>query len=51
MKLLVLGAAGMLGHRICRLLGEQFEIWGTFHDYGITYEHYVFYLQNVRLLE
>ena len=33
MRLLVLGAAGMLGHRVCRLLGERFEIWGTFHDH------------------
>lgn len=40
MKLLVLGAAGMLGHRICRLLGDRFEIWGTFHDHGANQERY-----------
>lgn len=40
MKLLVLGAAGMLGHRICYLLGERFEIWGTFHDHGASQERH-----------
>lgn len=36
MRLLVLGAAGMLGHRICRLLADQFEIWGTFHEHSAS---------------
>ncbi len=35
MRLLVLGAAGMLGHRICQLLAERFEIWGTFHEHSV----------------
>jgi dTDP-4-dehydrorhamnose reductase len=40
MRLLVLGAAGMLGHSVCHLLRERFEIWGTFHDHDIDDEHY-----------
>jgi len=40
MRLLVLGAAGMLGHRICRLLIERFEIWGTFHNHDMDYRRY-----------
>lgn len=30
MRLLVLGAGGMLGHQLCRTLNDRFEIWGTF---------------------
>jgi dTDP-4-dehydrorhamnose reductase len=30
MRLLVLGAGGMLGHQLCRTLNGRFEIWGTF---------------------
>ncbi len=40
MRLLVLGAAGMLGHRICQLLGERFEIYGTFHNHRTNDEQY-----------
>jgi dTDP-4-dehydrorhamnose reductase len=29
MKILVLGVLGMLGHQLCRTLGDRFEIWGT----------------------
>ncbi len=29
MKILVLGAAGMLGHRLCRLLVDRVDVWGT----------------------
>lgn len=29
MKVLVLGARGMLGHMVCRVLGEDHEVWGT----------------------
>ncbi len=29
MKTLVLGANGMLGHQLCRLLSERMDIWGT----------------------
>lgn len=40
MKLLVLGAAGMLGHRLCRLLTDRFELWGTFRRSAADYEHF-----------
>lgn len=29
MKILVLGSTGMLGHQLCRILADRFEIWGT----------------------
>jgi dTDP-4-dehydrorhamnose reductase len=29
MKALVLGAMGMLGHKLCQVLSERFETWGT----------------------
>lgn len=29
MKILVLGAGGMLGHQLCRTLGNRFEIWAA----------------------
>lgn len=29
MRVLILGAGGMLGHQLCRTLGDQFEFWGT----------------------
>ena len=32
MRVLVLGGEGMLGHRVCRRLGERFEIWATYRD-------------------
>jgi dTDP-4-dehydrorhamnose reductase len=40
MRLLILGAAGMLGHRMCRLLSDRFEIWGTFHGSPSEYSRY-----------
>jgi dTDP-4-dehydrorhamnose reductase len=40
MKLLILGAAGMLGHRMCRLLADRFEIWGTFHTNASSYARF-----------
>ena len=46
MRLLVLDAAGMLGHRICRLLGERFEVWGTFRGEPREFEHYNFISQK-----
>jgi dTDP-4-dehydrorhamnose reductase len=41
MRLLILGAAGMLGHRICRLLVDRFEVWGTFHEPGSNERHHI----------
>ena len=29
MRVLVLGGAGMLGHKLCQVLGERFETWTT----------------------
>lgn len=29
MKILILGAGGMLGHKLCRVLGDRFEVWAT----------------------
>jgi dTDP-4-dehydrorhamnose reductase len=29
MRILILGATGMLGHRLCQLLSERLEIWAT----------------------
>lgn len=28
-RILVYGASGMLGHKLCQVLSEQFEVWGT----------------------
>jgi dTDP-4-dehydrorhamnose reductase len=39
MRILILGASGMLGHRLCRLMADRFEIWGTFH-HAIDYDRY-----------
>jgi dTDP-4-dehydrorhamnose reductase len=30
MRVLVLGGAGMLGHKLCQILGTQFETYATF---------------------
>jgi len=30
MRVLVLGAAGMLGHKVCQVSGKSFEVFGTF---------------------
>lgn len=32
MKILVLGSTGMLGHQLCRILADRFEIWGTVRE-------------------
>jgi len=40
MRILILGAAGMLGHRLCSLLTDRFEVWGTFHSDGRGDERY-----------
>lgn len=29
MKVLILGAKGMLGHQLCRVLADRMEVWGT----------------------
>jgi len=40
MKILVLGAAGMLGHRLCQTLSDRFETWGTFRGDPAKHAHY-----------
>src|SRR5215212_5432439 len=40
MKLLVLGASGMLGHQLCRTLRDRFEIWGTLRGVSQEFEHF-----------
>ena len=41
--MLVLGAAGMLGHKLCQVSGEAFDVYGTFRNTvpsaGSVYEH------------
>jgi dTDP-4-dehydrorhamnose reductase len=32
MQILILGAGGMLGHKLCRVLAERMEVWGTVHN-------------------
>ena len=32
MRVLVLGGEGMLGHQVCRRLGERFEVWATYRE-------------------
>ena len=29
MRILILGATGMLGHRLCQLLSEHTDVWAT----------------------
>lgn len=37
MKLLILGATGMLGHRMCRVLSNRFEVWATLRQDAADY--------------
>lgn len=32
MKVLILGARGMLGHQLCRILSDRMEVWGTIRE-------------------
>lgn len=32
MKVLILGAKGMLGHQLCRILADRMEVWGTVRE-------------------
>ncbi len=40
MRILILGASGMLGHRLCHLLADRFEVWGTFRGYDMDLGRY-----------
>jgi len=46
MKLLILGAAGMLGHQLCRTLNDRFEIWGTFRGDPLEFKYFNFIPQE-----
>lgn len=46
MRLLVLGAAGMLGHQLFRTLSGRFEIWGSFRGEAGGFERGNFIPQN-----
>jgi dTDP-4-dehydrorhamnose reductase len=48
MKVLVLGASGMLGHRLCRRLRTRFDIVGTIRDADVT--RLAAYVPEVRIL-
>jgi len=37
MRILVLGAGGMLGHQLCRTLADRMDIWGTYRDKPADY--------------
>ena len=40
MRILILGAGGMLGHKLCQVYRDRFETWGTVRS---NYEEYVRY--------
>jgi dTDP-4-dehydrorhamnose reductase len=40
MKILILGASGMLGHQMCRILSDRFEVWGAFRGPAAEYERF-----------
>ena len=46
MKILILGAGGMLGHQLCRTLGDRFEIWGTLRGEPREFERHGFISQE-----
>ncbi len=46
MRVLILGAGGMLGHQLCRTLADRFEIWGTFRGEPREFERYGFIPQE-----
>jgi dTDP-4-dehydrorhamnose reductase len=42
MRVLVLGASGMLGHQLCHVLSERMQTWGTFRCAYANYQKYDF---------
>lgn len=46
MKLLILGAGGMLGHQLCRTLSARFDIWATLRGEPREIERYGFIPQE-----
>jgi dTDP-4-dehydrorhamnose reductase len=39
-RVLVLGAEGMLGHRVCRRLGDRLEVWATYFGDPARWQQY-----------
>jgi dTDP-4-dehydrorhamnose reductase len=48
MKVLILGASGMLGHRLCRRLSNRFEVVGTIRDADVR--RLAAYVPEVRIV-
>lgn len=46
MKILILGAGGMLGHQLCRTLSARFDIWATLRAEPSKIERYGFIPQE-----
>jgi dTDP-4-dehydrorhamnose reductase len=46
MKILVLGAGGMLGHKLCQVLAERMDVWGTFHSKADAPQKFTFLPEN-----
>ena len=46
MRVLILGAGGMLGHQLCRILGDRYEIWATFRGEPSEFGRYGFIPQE-----
>ena len=40
MRVLILGAGGMLGHKLAQELGQEFEVWATLRGPGDAYSQY-----------
>lgn len=51
-RILILGAGGLLGHKLCQLLSkEHYDVYGTFHQSATFYRRYKSIFNNVHLLE
>ncbi|MCX6056764.1 MAG: NAD(P)-dependent oxidoreductase, partial [Chloroflexi bacterium] len=46
MRVLILGAGGMLGHQLCRTLDGRFDVWGSFRGDSREFERYNFIPQE-----
>lgn len=46
MRVLILGAGGMLGNQLCRTLDDRYEIWATFRGEPSEFERYGFIPQE-----
>lgn len=46
MKILILGASGMLGHKLVQVLSKKFEVWATIRDSFNIYEKFNIFKRN-----